>query len=112
ELKGLAKTNPSGRPTRWQKREAREAARARLDDEARDGRFVRRRAYPVLWDARSNELLVGTTSAGALDRLHTLFEHTFGQGLEPLSAGRLAYRLAEPRSQTRGVDDAVPSAFV
>src|SRR6185312_12801156 len=46
------------------------------------------------------------------DRLHSLFEQTFGQRFEPLGAGRLAFQLAEARGQTRGVDDARPSAFV
>ncbi|HZY88212.1 MAG TPA: hypothetical protein VFE78_25475, partial [Gemmataceae bacterium] len=44
--------------------------------------------------------------------LHTLFEQTFGYGFEPLGAGRQAFRLAEPRQQTRGVDDAAPTPFV
>jgi hypothetical protein len=112
ELQALARDNPSGIPSARQKKEAREVARGRIEDEAKDGRFLRRKEYPVLWDAQSNELLVGTTAATALDRLHTLFEHTFGQKFEPLSAGRLAFRLAEPREQTRAVDDAAPTPFV
>jgi hypothetical protein len=112
ELQGLAAANPSGIPSGRQKREARQAARDRLEDEARDGRFLRRKAHPLLWDAQSNELLVGTTSVTALDRLYTLFQQTFGQGLEPLGAGKQMFRLAETRRQTRGVDDAVPSPFV
>src|SRR5262249_31409742 len=65
-----------------------------------------------LWDAQSNELLVGTTSVTMIDRLLTLFENTFGQGFEMLTSGTLAFRLAESRGQTRGVDDASPSAFI
>jgi hypothetical protein len=112
ELEALARGNPSGNPSARQRREAREAARERLEDEARDGRFLRRKAYPVLWDAQLNELLVGTTAVTAVDRLHTLFEHTFGCGFEPLTAGRQAFRLSEPRQQTRGIDDAAPAPFV
>src|SRR4051794_24451613 len=112
ELKARAAENPSGLPSARQKREARDAARERLEEEARDGRFLKRKAFPVLWDARSNELLVGTTAVTALDRLHTLFQQTFGQGFEPLSAGRQAFLMAEPRQQARGVDDATPSPFV
>ncbi len=111
ELKALAESNPSGIPSAGQKREARQRAKERLEEEAADGRFLRRKAYPVLWDAPSNELLVGTTSAAVLDRLHLLFEQTFGCGFEPLGAGRQMFRLAEPRQQTRGVDDAGPAAF-
>jgi hypothetical protein len=112
ELEGLAANNPSGKPSQRQKREARELARERLEQEARDGRFLKRKAFPVLWDGQSNELLVGTTSSTAVDRLHTVFEHTFGMTFEPLTAGRLAFQLAELQQQTRGVDDASPSPFL
>lgn len=112
ELQALAAGNPSGLPSARQKREARELAREKLEEEARDGRFIKRKVYPLLWDAPSNELLIGTTSVTAIDRLHTLFEGTFGHGFEPLGAGQQAFRLSEPRQQTRGVDDAAPSSFV
>ena len=112
ELDALAADNPSGRPSARQRQEARDAARDRLDAEARDGRFVRRKTYPLLWDAQTQELLVGTTAQGALERLHALFEKTFGCGLEVLSAGRSAFLLAEARTQGRGVDDARPGAFI
>jgi hypothetical protein len=112
ELEALAADNPSGLPSKRQRREARDAARERLEAEAHDGRFLRRKAYPLLWDAQSNELLVGTTAVTVLDRLHTLFQQTFGRTFEPLTAGRQAFLLAELRQQTRGVDDARPSPFV
>ena len=112
ELEGLAAGNPSGRPSARQKREARANARERLENEARDGRFLRRKAYPVLWDARSGELLAGTTSPTAIDRLRALFQQTFGHGFETLSAGRQAFLQAEARNQTRPLDDAGPAAFL
>jgi hypothetical protein len=112
ELRALAATNPSGLPSARQKREARETARERLEDEAKDGRFLKRKAYPLLWDGLTNELLVGTTSVTVIDRIHTLFPQTFGHTLELLGAGRQAFRLAEVRQQTRNVDDATPAPFV
>jgi hypothetical protein len=113
ELEALAAgSNPSGHPSARQKREARQAARDRLEAEAADGRFLRRKAYPVLWDALSNELLIGTTSSSAIDRLQTLFRQTFDRGFEPLGAGRQAFLQADARDQSRGVDDAAPAAFV
>jgi hypothetical protein len=112
ELEALAASNPSGRASAGQRKQARQTALERLEAEAADGRFLRRKAYPVLWDALSNELLVGTTAVAAVDRLHTLFEQTFGVGFEPLGAGRQMFRLAETRQQTRGVDDAGPAPFV
>jgi hypothetical protein len=112
ELEGVAANNPSGLPSARQKREAREAARERLDKEAADGRFLRRKAYPVLWDSQTNELLVGTISAAAIDRLLTLFQKTFDHGFKLIGAGQRAFQLAELREQTRGVDDAGPAHFV
>jgi len=112
ELEALAAKNPSGLPSGRQKREARQNARDRLEDEAKDGRFLKRKMVPLLWDAGSNELLVGTSGITAIDRLHTLFQQTFGQSFEPLTSGRQAFLLAEARQQTRGVDDADPSPFV
>ena len=112
ELAALVATNPSGRPSNRQRREAKDAARQRIEEEAKDGRFLRRKAYPVLWDAESNELLVGTTSLTIIDRLHQLFEQTFGQKFEMLTSGVLSYRLAEGRNQARGIEDATPSAFL
>jgi hypothetical protein len=112
ELEGRTAGNPSGKPSGRQKKDAKEAAVAKLEQEAKDGRFLKRKAVPVMWDAKTNELLVGTTAVTAIDQLYSLFEQTFGFGFEGLTAGKLAYRLAEPRQQTRGVDDATPSAFV
>jgi hypothetical protein len=112
ELEALTKGNRSGLPTSRQKREARDAARDRLEREAGDGRYLKRKAYPLMWDALSHELLIGTTASSALDRVHTLFQQTFGFGFEPLGAGRRAYFLSESRQQTRGVDDAGPASFV
>lgn len=112
ELAGLAKGNPSGNASSRQKREARATARERLEQEAKDGRYLKRKAIPVMWDSASNELFVGTTSLTAVDRLLELFQHTFDRKLEPLNAGTQAFRLAEARQQTRGVDDANPATFV
>ena len=112
ELEGLAAGNPSGNPSARQKREARMMAKERLENEAKDGRFLRRKAVPLLWDAQSNELLVGSTAVTVIDRLGTLFHQTFNRKLEPLTAGRQAFLQAEPRDQSRSVDDASPSPFV
>lgn len=112
DLAALAKGNPSGRPSGRQKREARESARDRLEHEAKDGRYTKRKAIEVVWDRKSNELLFGTTSVTLVDRLFVLFKNTFNHTIEAVTAGRRAYALAEPHNHTRNVDDASPSAFV
>jgi hypothetical protein len=112
ELEALASQNPSGLPSGRQKREARQVAKDRLEQEAKDGRFLKRRATSILWDSLSNELLVATTSATVLDRLHVLFKSTFDRGLDFLGAGRQAFLWSEVDGKTRAVDDAAPTVFV
>lgn len=107
ELEGMG-PNPSGR----QRREARMAARDRIEQEARDGRYLKRKAFEILWDGPSSEVLVASTSLAAVDRLLTLFQQTFHHGFQLQNAGRRAYDLAELRQQTRNVDDASPTVFV
>jgi len=78
DLKALAAQNPTGLPNAKQKREAKESARDRLEDEAKDGRYRKRKCMPMLWDATSNEVLFGVTSYAHVDRLVSLFQQTFG----------------------------------
>ncbi|MBM3980208.1 MAG: hypothetical protein FJ304_07975 [Planctomycetes bacterium] len=112
ELKALSKNNPSGFASARQKREAKEIARERLEQEAKDGRYKKRKCIPVLWDKLTNEVLFGATSLTQVDRLCSLFEQTFGHELDCVTAGRRAYQLAEVNARTRLVDDSAPSAFV
>lgn len=112
ELTGAAANNPNGLPSARHRREARAAARERLEQEAADGRFIKRKSIPVLWDAMSRELLVATTSANVLDRVDMLFRQTFDRQLEPLFAGKKALQLSEAHEQTREVDNAAPAVFV
>jgi len=112
ELKALSKDNPSGFASSKQKKEAKENARERLEQEAKDGRFRKRKCVPVLWDAASNEVWFGATALTNVDRLTSLFQQTFGHSLEAITAGTRAYQLAELHNCTRGVDDSSPSPFV
>ena len=107
ELKALSAMNDSGLPTAKQKREAKEAARDRLEVEAKDGRYKKRKLVPVMWDSVTNEVLFGATSLTHVDRLVSLFQQTFGFGLEPVSAGKRAHELA-----ATAVDDSLSSAFI
>ncbi len=56
-------------------------------------------------------LYAGTTSNSVLDRLQALFRETFDRALEPITAGSLAYQLAETRGQERTVEDHGPVGF-
>jgi hypothetical protein len=112
ETDARARLNPSGFPTKAQRQEAKEAARLRAEAEAADGRFRRRKHYPVLWDGRTNTLLAGTASASVLDRLTSLFRETFDRTLEPITAGGLALAQADSRGLARAVEDVAPLALL
>ena len=112
ELKALASGNHSGLPSARQKREAKENARDRLEQEGKDGRFKRRKCIPVVWDRLTNEVLFGATSLTHIDRLVSLFHQTFHFTLEAVTAGRRAYSLAELHQTTRNVDDCKLSLFI
>lgn len=109
ELAALAKNNPSGFASARQKREAKEIARERLEEEAKDGRYRKRKCVPVMWDRTTGEVLFGATSLTQVDRLCSLFEQTFAAKLECVTAGRLA---ADIDNRTGPDADLTPSVFV
>jgi hypothetical protein len=87
DLAAISSNNPSGFASKLQKREAKESARDRLEQEAKDGRYTKRKAIEVAWDLRRGEVLFGSTSASQLFRLHQLFSKTFAASLQPMWAG-------------------------
>ena len=111
EVTALAASNASGLPSARQKKEAREAARDRLEQEAKDGRFRKRTCVPCLWDGASHEVLFGATSVTHADRFGSLFQQTFGHAPEVLTAGRLGERIANRAGKGLAGDDTL-SAFV
>jgi hypothetical protein len=94
EIEARAKNNPSGFPTKAQREEAKEAAKARAAAEAADGRFRRHNHYPILWDGQTQTLYAGSGSASVLERLEILFRETFDRTLERVTAGSLARSLS------------------
>ncbi len=112
ETDARAKMNPSGFANKAQKAEAKEAAKARAESEAKDGRFRRMAHYPIMWDGQSNVLYAGTASLSVLDRLQTLFRETFDRILEPISAGSLAHTLAEARGEKAQMEPSGPVGYI
>ena len=76
--------------------QAREAARERLEDEAKDGRYLKRKAYPILYDRLANTLLVGATSGAVLDHVQKLFKDTFGGGLSEIHSAAVLRSTSPP----------------
>lgn len=111
ELAALTVDNPSGRPTRAQRQEAKEAVEARCEEEAQTGKFRRMQQFPVLWDAREGVLYFGGSSGSAIDQFKDLFSRAFDLELERISSGAIAQQWAAEKKQRKALEDVAPSSF-
>lgn len=112
ELAALSKDNTSGRPTKAQRLEAKEAVEARCEAEAATGKYRKMQQFPVLWDFRQNQLYFGGSGASAISHCADLFERTFGIELSRITAGTVALNWAQENSLLAEVEDLVPTSFV
>jgi hypothetical protein len=111
ELAAVTSDNPSGRPTKAQRQEAKETVAARCEEEAQSGRFRRMQQFPVLWDARNGLLYFGGSSATASELCCDLFSRAFDFELRRLTAGRRASEWAAAAKRRKALEEVVPSAF-
>ena len=111
ELAAIAPDTPSGRPTKAQRQEAKDAVAARCEEEAQSGRFRRMQQFPMLWDARDGLLFFGGSSATASDLCCNLLERAFDLELGRLTAGRRAQEWAAAAKRRKALDEISPSAF-
>lgn len=112
ELIALSKDNTSGRPTKAQRQEAKEAVEQRCEDEARTGKYHKMQEFPVLWDAQQQLLYIGSSSASAITHCADLFSRAFEIELSRISAGTIVNQWAEQVKKTSEVDDLVPATFL
>jgi hypothetical protein len=111
EEAAAAAENPSGFISKGQKRDVKDVVRRKLDDELRSGKHRRSKLIPMLWDL-PGQTLYSPISASALEKLHELFERTFGLTLEPITAGSLALTELEDKGKRREYEDTRPTRFV
>lgn len=111
ELATLSADNPSGMPSKKQRAQAREAAEERCQEEAKDGRYRKRKVVPALWDARQEVVYLGSSSTNVIERFVSLFKEAFGRSLSRVTAGSIAYAKASERNQGRALEDLAPAAF-
>ena len=98
--------------TKEERRQAKEAAKARADKEARSGAFRRIAAYPLVLDPENDMLYFGSTSNPANEALGRLFADTFDARLEPVNAHELAVRAAVIARRQRALEDLKPDHLV
>ncbi len=96
--------------TKGERRQARETAKERAEQEARSGMFRRIASYPLLIDLERNELLFGNLGATVAEKLLELFGSTFQRGLDPVQPDPLAETLM--REESRALEQLTPFHLV
>lgn len=112
ELIALSKDNTSGRPTKAQRQEAKEAVEQRCEDEARTGKYHKMQEFPVLWDAQQQLFYIGSSSSSAITHCADIFSRAFEIELSRISAGAIVTRWAEQADKKDALDDLVPATFL
>ncbi len=107
----LARDNPSGKPSKAQRAEAKAAVDQELAEQMAEGKFRRSSLNQVLWDLPGRSVLSAAASNTALETLAERFRLTFGGSLAPASAGLLGYRHLAATGRDRDYEDLRPSAF-
>lgn len=95
-----------------ERRQAREAARMRADQEARSGAFRRMSHTPTLIDLKQRVLYLGGGSASLGDKVLQLFYDTFGCTLTPADPEQLAGRIAQRSGLLRSLENVAPMTLV
>lgn len=111
ELATLSVDNPSGKPTKAQREEAKEAVEARCQEEAASGRFRRMQQVPVLWDLRAGVIYIGSTSEAASKQCIDLIEQAFELELDRITSGKLAAAYAAENDQQEQLDEVNLTAY-
>jgi len=112
ELSGALKDRPPGsRPTKAQREEAKEAVEARCAAEAKKGNYQRMSVTPVLWDAMTETVFLGSTSEKTNDFCLGLLESAFGLEFKRVTSGSLALEYAQTPEQTKSLFAASPASF-
>ncbi len=111
ELNGALKDNPGTRPTKAQREEAKEAVEAQCVAEAAKGNFRRMSVTPVLWDANTETVYLGSTSEKTNDACLDLLSNAFGLEFSPVTSGTLALEITEAADQTAAIYETSPTSF-
>lgn len=111
ELAALAQDNSSGRPSKAQRQEAKEAVEQRCEVEAASGKYRKMQQFPVLWDIQHSSLYFGGSGATAGSHCADLFERAFEIELSRVSAGSIALDWAQQVGSFAEVDDLTPAPF-
>lgn len=103
--------NPTGFPSKSEKREARETANEQVREELASGKYRKSKIIPVLWDFANQTLYCGAAGTTVIEHLSRMMRNAFAVELDNLSAGVLAGNLIKAQGKSRDYEDLQPSAF-
>ncbi len=103
--------NPTGFPSKSEKREARETANQQVREELASGKYRKSKIVPVLWDFANQTLYCGAAGTTVIEHLSRMMRNAFAVELDNLSAGVLAGNLIKAQGKARDYEDLQPSAF-
>lgn len=110
EEASLASKNPTGFLSKAQKKEAKETAQQKCEEDLKSGRFRRSKLIPLLWDL-PNAVVYSAVAGANFEKMAEIFERTFKCELVPLSAGGLAQRTLVDDNKRRDYEDFKPTRF-
>ncbi len=112
ELAGLGRDNPSGVPTKSQRKEAKEAVQQRCEVEAATGKYRKFQPISLLWDHGYEMLYFGGSAGTASGHCADLLERVYEIELRHVSAGTIAQAWAMEADRYAEMDEVVPAAFI
>ncbi len=112
ELASLSRENSSGKPTKAQRQEAKEAVEQRCEVEAASGKYRKMAQFPLLWDLQLRTLYFGGSGATASGYAAELLERAFGLQLTRVTAGTIAHQWAQQNKKVAEYEDLMPANFL
>lgn len=110
EESASAAANPSGIVSRRQKREAKETAGRKIEEDLASGKFRRSKVTNVLWDLPAG-VVYAAVSMSQREQLMELFERSHNLTLEPITSGNLALSRMDHAGRRREYEDLTPTRF-
>jgi hypothetical protein len=96
---------------RTAKKEAREDALRRIDDEIADGRYRRPKHAPIWWDFAKSTMFAAISADPEVQALRRLSIDSLGITIAPRSSGTVALDILAQRGRTADYDDLRPDAL-
>ena len=112
ELAGATRDSPTGKPTKTQRQEAKEAVQQRCDAEIATGKYRKMKQFPLLWDQPNGHLYFGGTVGNASAFCTDLIERAFEVELRRIGAGSIATDWSIANDCYGELDDLTPTRFV